>query len=245
MPQSDSDIVFSDAAALLDLVLGTQGIIDQPYDLDKLPRKMMEIERKYRLRKGESVDLAIAEFFSKIGKFLVEKDVVIRRFITFVGVDQYFIVKKHGDEYHFRYRLGANRPPQLTVKFQMTKGSNLVRGEINLNVRYESPERVRAFMGVIVRLGDSCELFSVQQSGNIWILDDPDAGEVEVVVYKSDRVAPSKKVEGFVEIEPLNSKTVAAVIKTIEKYETALGLSGLECKESIADLFRTESQHKD
>lgn len=236
---AQSGLSFSDAAALLDLVLGTQGVIDQPYDLEKLPRKMMEIERKYRLRQEKGVDLAITESLSRIGRFLVESDVVVKRFVTFVGIDQYFIIAKREDEYHFRYRVGANRSPQLSVKFQVTKGSNLVRGEINLNVRYESLERVRAFMGVIARLGDSCELFSVQQSGNIWILDDHDAGEVEVVVYKTDRIAPSQKIEGFVEIEPLNSKSVETVIKAIEKYEVALGLTGLECKESIADLFRT------
>jgi hypothetical protein len=231
---------FSDAAALLDLVIGTQGTIDQLYDLEKLPRKMMEIERKYRLSHERGVDLAITESLSHIGAFLVKTNAVVKRFITFVGIDQYFLITKREDEYHFRYRVGANRSPQLTVKFQVAKGSNLVRGEINLDVRHESPERIRALMGVIARLSDSCELFSVQQSGNIWILDDADVGEVEVVIYKTDRIAPSKKIEGFVEIEPLNSKSVETVIKAIEKYETALGLAGFECKESIADLFRTE-----
>lgn len=236
---SKDGVHFSDAAALLELVLGTQGSMDQLYDLEKLPRKMMEIERKYRLPGAGGVDLAITECLSKIGKFLVQADIDVRRFITFVGVDQYFIIIKGGDEYHFRYRVGANRTPQLTVKFQVTKGSNLVRGEINLDVKRESPERVRAFLGVIGRLGDSCELFSIQQSGNIWILDDAAGGEVEVVVYKVDRITPPNRVQGFVEIEPLNSKSVETVIATIGKYEAALGLTGLQCPESIADLFRT------
>lgn len=232
------DLSFSDAAALFDLVLGTQGVINEPYDLEKLPRKMMEIERKYRLRSEKGVDIAIAEFLSRMGVFLAGKDVALNRFITFVGIDQYYIITRREDEYHFRYRVGANRQPQLAVKFQMVKGSNLVRGEINLDVHREPPERIRAFMGVLTRLGDSCELFSVQQSGNIWILDDADVGEVEVIVYKTDRIAPSKKIEGFVEIEPLNSKNVEAVIAAIEKYAGALDLCGLECGESIADIFR-------
>lgn len=233
-----SDIAFSDAAALLDIVLGTQGALDQIYELERLPRKMMEVERKYRLKRDGSVDLAIAEFFARIGAFLTESGTAIQRFVTFVGVDQYFIITKNQDEYIFRYRMGANRPPELTVKFQITKCSNLMRGEINLSVRYEAPECIRAFMAVIAQLGDTYTLFSVQQSGNIWIVEDPEMGEVEIVVYKTDRVLPSKKVEGFVEIEPRNSSRVEVAVTAIEKYEKALGLAELVCKESVAEIFR-------
>ncbi len=238
MAKGDSSL--SNGSALLDIIRGTiSGEIDDLFDLSKLPRRMMEIERKYRLTEDKGkVDLAIADFLSRFGKFLLEGGIKINRFITFVGVDQYFIVKKNESEFIFRYRVGANRPPQLTVKFQIKKGSNLIRGEINLNIRYEEPERVRAFMAIICSLGDSCQLFAIQQSGNIWNLEEADGNLIEVVVYRVDRVPQAQQVEGFVEIEPLNSKTAEQVVATIDKYEKALGLSNLVCQESIADIFR-------
>ena len=231
---------FSDGSALLDIIRGTiSGEIDELFDLSRLPRKMLEIERKYRLTQDkEKVDVAIAGFLAKFGKFLAEGKAKINKFITFAGVDQYFIVRKNESEYAFRYRVGANRPPQLTVKFQMHKGSNLIRGELNINVRYEEPERIRAFMAVICSLADSYQLFSIQQSGNIWILEEADGNLIEVVVYRVDRVPEAQQVEGFVEIEPLNSKNAEMVVATIDKYEKALELSDLVCAESIADIFR-------
>lgn len=240
MPKGGSS--YSDSSALLDIIRGTiSGEIDELFDLSKLPRKMMEIERKYRLaEKEEDVDIAIARFFSRFGKFLEEKKVKVNKFITFAGVDQYFIVNKNDDEFIFRYRVGANRPPQLTIKFQISKGSNLVRGEINLNVRYEEPEKIRAFMAVICSLGDSHQLFTIQQSGNIWILEEPDGNLIEVVAYKVDKVPVAQQVEGFVEIEPLNSKNAEQVVATIDKFEKALELTSLICKESIADIFRPQ-----
>lgn len=234
------DIVFSDASGLLAILTGTMGKeIDELFDLSELPRKLMEIEKKYRLsRDGECVDLALSMFFSKFGNFLAEGGIIVKKLITFVGVDQYFIVKKNNDEFVFRYRVGANRLPQLTVKFQVNKGSNVVRGEINLNVEHEEPEKVRAFMAAICALGDSYQLFTIQQSGNIWIIEEPDGSLIEIVAYKVAKAPFSQKVEGFVEIEPLNSKNVAQVVAKIEKYEKALGLSDLICEESIADIFR-------
>lgn len=234
------EIGLTDASALLDLVVGTiTGSLQEPFDLSKLPRKMMEIERKYRLPpENQSIDLAITNFMARFGAFLKNQNVSIEKLITFVGVDQYYIIKRKKKESIFRYRLGANRPPQLTVKFQTTQGSNLVRGEINLNVRYEEPEKVRAFMAVICGLADSYQIFAVQQSGNIWITKDAAGNLVEVVAYKTARITPPEKIEVFVEIEPLNSKNIPGVIETIEKYEKALQLGDFACEESIAELFR-------
>lgn len=231
---------FSDTSGLLAILEGTiSGEIDELFDLSKLPRKMIEIERKYRLtEEKDKVDIAIVGFLSRFGKFITDGGITIDKFITFAGVDQYFIVKKNDSEFIFRYRVGANRPPQLTVKFQMKKGSNLIRGEINLNIKYEEPEKVGAFMAVICSLGDAYQLFSIQQSGNIWILKEPDGNLIEVVVYRVDRVPSSQQVEGFVEIEPLNFKNAEQVVATIEKYEKTLGLTNLICEESIADIFR-------
>lgn len=231
----------SDASALLDLVIGSSnGNLDELYDLSALPRKMMEIERKYRLTttRNQETDLAITNFMARFGGFLQNENISIERLITFVGVDQYFIIVKDGKESIFRYRLGANRPPQLTIKFQTTQGSNLIRGEINLNIRYEEPEKVRAFMAVICGLASAYHIFAVQQSGNIWITKDSAGTLVEVVVYKTARITPPEKIEAFVEIEPLNSKNIPGVVETIEKYEKALQLGDFICEKSIAELFR-------
>lgn len=236
--KGDSEL--GDTSALLDIVSGTiTGALGEIFDLSKLPRKMMEIERKYHLTpKDGNVDFAITDFMAHFGKFLKNKNISIEKLITYAGVDQYFIIKKGRNESVFRYRVGVNRPPQLTVKFQTNRGSNLVRGEINLNIRYEEPEKVRAFMAVICGLAASYQIFVVQQSGNIWITKDPEGKLVEVVAYKVSRIAPPGKIEAFVEIEPLNSKNIPGVIATIEKYEKALQLSDFICEESIAELFR-------
>ncbi len=238
MPKAGNSL--SDGLGLLDIIRGTiDGEINQLPDLSKIPRKMMEIERKYRLSEDvRKVDIAIADFLARFGKIITEGGVTVNKFITFVGVDQYFIVKKNLSEYVFRYRVGANRPPELTVKFQQKKGSNLVRGELNLSVKNEDPERVRTFMAVICSLGDSYNLFSIQQSGNIWILKEEDGNMIEVVVYRVDQIPESRQVEGFVEIEPLNSKKIEVVVGTIEKYEKLLELENSICEESIADIFR-------
>lgn len=234
------EVGLSDASALLDLVIGASGEdIDKVFDLSKLPRKMMEIERKYWLTPEDGdIDSAITKFFARFGKFLEKNNIAIEKLITFVGIDQYYIINRSDSEFAFRYRLGANRPPQLTVKFQVDKGSNLVRGELNLNIRYEEPEKVRAFLAVIAKLADTCQIFTVQQSGNIWITKDSEGNLVEVVVYKTARITPPERLEAFVEIEPLNSEKVDQVVRLIARYEKALQLGDFICEESIAELFR-------
>lgn len=229
-----------DTSALLDIISGTiTGSLDELYDLSKLPRKMMEIERKYRLTPEDgNVDLAMTDFMARFGKFQKDQKIAIEKLTPFAGIDQYFIIKKGKNESIFRYRVGVNRPPQLTTKFQVIRGSNLIRGEINLNIRYEEPEKVRAFMAVICGLADSYQIFGITQSGNIWITKSPEGSLVEVVVYKVSRITPPEKLEAFVEIEPLNSKNIPGIIETIEKYEKALQLSDSICEESIAELFR-------
>lgn len=204
------------------------------HDASALEVEMLEVERKYRLTSGQDeVNLAISRFLSRVGRLFEEEAIVIDKFVTFVGIDQYFIVQKGENEFIFRYRMGANRLPELTVKFQITAGSNLVRGEINLNVRYEDPKKIRAFMSVVCRLGDSYEIFSVQQSGNIWIIKEPDENLIEVVVYKTDRIFPSHKVEGFVEIEPLTFKNIEQAVARVGKYEEVLNLGGFVCLDLI------------
>ena len=233
---------FVDASALLELMIEVSGEpLDKLFDLSKTPRKMLEIERKYRLTSdAQSADMAITDFMARFGKFLKDQGISIEKLITFVGIDQYFVIQRNDKESIFRYRLGANRRPQLTVKFQTTQGSNLVRGEINLNIAHEEPEKIRAFMAVICGLADHYQVFAIQQSGNIWITKTPEGTLVEVVAYKVARVTPPEKLEVFVEIEPLNSKNIPGVIETIERYEKALQLENSICEESIAELFRNK-----
>src|SRR5437870_4451876 len=83
--------------------------LSQLVDLDKIPRKMREIERKYLISSSNgSVDAAISSLFARIGKFVEENNLTVASMYTFVGIDQYYIFKKNRREYHFRYRSGAN-----------------------------------------------------------------------------------------------------------------------------------------
>lgn len=230
----------ADAYALLQILIGAaDGDINKPFDLNKLPRKMMEIERKYWLvEEGKSMDWTITNFIWRLMTFFSNQGITIQRLITFVGVDQYYIIQKNGRESVFRYRVGANRPPQLTVKFQTVQGSNEIRGEINLDIRYEEPENVRAFMAVICGLADGFQLFSIQQSGNIWVVNDEKGIMVEIVVYKVASITQPEKIYAFAEIEPLNSENIPGVLVTITRYQNGLKLGKFICKESIAQLFR-------
>ena len=229
---------FQDASGLLALLIGTiNGKIDEPYDLSKLPIKMRETEKKYWLTKEEKVDRAISEFLGKIGKLIYESGALIEHLSTFVGVDQCFVVRKKEARYIFRYRLGANRLPQLTVKFQINKDSNIQRGEINLNMKQEEPEKVRAFLGVICALSDSYNLFTIQQSGNIWTFRDPRGELLELVVYKVADVLNPAKIKAFVEIEALNIENFQQAMELINKYEKLLGVGESVCEKSIAELF--------
>lgn len=212
--------------------------VDELFDLSKLPPKMMEVEKKYRLAKnGDDIDGVISKFFYEFTKFLEEGRITVQKLITYIGVDQYFIIEKNNNRFVFRYRAGADRPPQLTVKFQIKKDSNLVRGEINLDVRREEPEKIRAFMAIICGLGDSYQLFTTRQNGNIWLLKECDENLIEVVVYKISRASSLQQIEAFVEIESLCSKNIEQAMEMIEKYEKGLGLNPFICKESIAEIF--------
>lgn len=232
---------FKDAQALLQILLGvSQGAIGQLYDLSNLPPEQVEFERKYWLDPDHTdPDRALTCFFGKVGDLFTVQSYKVKRLITFVGIDQYWIVNANGqNEFTFRYRLGANRLPQLTVKFQIQKGSNLARAEINLNVTNEHPENIRAFMAVICALSDSRELFSIQQSGNIWMIEGDSGQMFEIVAYKVARIFPPKKSDCFAEIEPYNVIDPEKALQLIHNCEEQLGLSGHICEQSIGELFR-------
>lgn len=213
----------------------------QLIDLDNVPRKMKEVEKKYRFSSDQKrIDYEVSSLFAKIGSLVLQKKLEIVSLTTFVGIDQYFIYESDGREFHFRYRSGANRPPQLTVKYQLNRGSNVSRGEINVDVAQADPSKVRAFMSVIAALAVKPPImFVAQQSGNIWVVNDPISHkEVEIVAYRVRRFAPSL-IEGvFAEIEPLEAHSVEDAFNVIDEYEQALELGPFVCTNSIAELFR-------
>jgi hypothetical protein len=223
---------------LLQIFAGALGSeVNQPFDLSQLPLKLKEIERKYRLtNEPKEVDQAITKFFGRFSRLVEERKVLIKKLLVFVGVDQYFVITKGEKKFVFRFRFSSIRSAELGVKFQIKQGSNLVRGEINLAVKPEQAEKVRAFLAVLCELGDAYKFFTVESDGNIWILQELDGETVEVVAYRAWSSSP-KKIGGFVEIEPLNAKSAEAAIAIIDKYEKALDLSGLVCPESIAEIF--------
>ncbi|HMP67353.1 MAG TPA: hypothetical protein PKA60_01215 [Candidatus Paceibacterota bacterium] len=224
--------------------------LTQLVDLSDVSSETREIERKYRFPSDqEKVDVAVSELFAKVGNFVTRKKHKILNLVTFVGIDQYYIYKVGDREFQFRYRSGANRPPQVTVKYQLTAGSNLARGEINIGVGNTDPSKVRTFMSVLAAMLTTTPIvFAVQQSGNIWIIEDKISnGKVEVVVYRTKRFAPTPYEGVFVEIEPLEFEDVESAINVIKHYESALNLGAMVCEQSIAEMFRpgAESQVKD
>jgi len=233
--------VFSDGAVLLDILLGmADGDMSQLYDLSKLKSGMVEIERKYYLPEtpNRTADEAVVRFLGAFGAAFASDHVTIERCVPFVGIDQYFLMYKQDDTFTFRYRLGANRRPQLTVKLRTGGDPHECRGEINLDVSNVHPETVRAFMAVVCRVAERYQNFFVQQSGMLCIVHDASFRKnVEVVVYKVHRSQPREKTLAFVEIEPYEPDNVTQALSIIEFYEKELKLDGHECHESVAELF--------
>lgn len=201
---------------------------------------MFEIEKKFRLPEdGVSIDEQMNDLFTRIGGMIKRRKLKVKKVINFVGIDQYYVfTTTDGAVFNFRYRSGANRPPQLTVKFK-TSGSNLVRGEINLKVDTTSPENIRAFMSVIAVMTPSPPVvFAIRQSGIIWIVEDVRTQEsVEIVAYKVERMSGDPISRTFVEIEALNPKDQNSALALISKYEKVLQLSEHVCSQSISEMF--------
>lgn len=224
--------------------LNKDGGLTQLIDLSMLAcnSNMIEIERKYKLpTTNESINHELAMLFAKVGGFVVKKKLRVLKLTNFVGIDQYYIFEApSGDEYHFRYRSGANRPPQLTVKYQLKHGSNLARGEINVKVDTATPDSVRAFMSVIAVM--TCKkpiTFANQQSGQIWIVCDPKTNQkVEIVVYRVRRITQTELHGAFAEIETLGVSDVGLATSIIDRYEAGLKLRNRRCPQSIAEMFR-------
>ncbi len=221
--------------------------LTQLIPLESIPQKMHEVEKKYWIRRqgGYSLDAAISATFGQV-------DAVIRRnklganlkVETFVGIDQYYIFTVDEKEYHYRYRSGANRQPQLTVKYQAIAGSNLDRGEVNIPIESAHPDGVRAFMSVVAAMFSKPPItFAIQQSGQIWILTDTASKrKVEIVVYRvyrsRDNENSPRYEAAFIEIEPLKFPIAKEALDIIERYEVALSLKAQACPQSIAELFR-------
>lgn len=105
----------------------------------------------------------------------------------------------------------------------------------------EDPENIRAFMAIICSLSSSYELFSIQQSGNIWIIEEPGGQELEIVAYKVARIFPPEQADCFAEIEPYHTRNIELALTIIDRYEKLLGLTGHICEQSIGELFRPSS----
>jgi len=209
-------------------------------DLLSIPQKMREIERKYLFPViNGSVDNAMTSLFALIGSYVTSHRLNISM-TTFVGIDEYWIFIVRRGEFHFRYRSGANRPPQLSVKYRLSRLSNTVRGELNLGIDMTDPDIVQGFMKVVETLARVKPIrFTIQQSGNIWTLQEPDRDRaIEIVAYKVHRFEPSEIDGAFAEIEAVHFPTAEAAIDRIAHYERAFKLRSYECKQSIAELFR-------
>lgn len=235
MKQSEFDFQTPKLLQIFASVLGND--LSQPFDLSKTPLRLSEVEKKYKLTSQPTeINAAITRFFGRLSRLVEENKLVINKLLVFVGVDQYFVITKGEKKFVFRFRFSAVRGSELGVKFQIKQGSNLVRGEINLSVKPQQAEKVKAFLAVLCELGDSYKFFTVESDGNIWIIEEPNGALLEVVAYRAWSRS-SKKIDGFVEIEPLNVKSTESAIATIERYEKALELNGLVCPESIAEIF--------
>jgi hypothetical protein len=240
---------FADSDTLLNILIDMAGgSLNTPLDLSSLAHGMFEQEGKFKLTgpAGE-VDKPMLDFFAKLSSFASEDtNIKLIRSVTFVGVDQYYIVKNpNGKVYTFRYRVGANRTPMLEIKWKTSKKSTELRGEIPLSVKDSSFKAVCALLEVVCDIASWSKRFTVQQSGNIWTFhNEPTNSDVEVVCYKVANVVKEgtkQHVELLAEIEPLGPKRkpedVIQGTKIIDYFALGLGITELRRQESVATIM--------
>lgn len=213
--------------------------------LTNLSSGQKEVERKYELRKkGVAGRTLFSEAVVLVGSKLEKIGVVSQSIcVPFNGIDMYWILRGHdGQERIVRYRAGSERPPELTTKYQLRRGSNEIRGEINLDVSATSPNTVRLHVALMADLAKSCKSFAIKQQGNIWKI--PNAygpGDIEIVAYRVERFLPTVQEGVFIEIEAIGCVSDEQALSAVSKYEALFGLKGKECPRSIAELFRPKS----
>lgn len=229
---------FPEGAALLRMLFrDTNGELGRVFDLQNIPPPQMEIERKYELTGTEDIEERMASLCDQIGP-LAKKLGWRRRQTVFSGVDQYYVVTVPGFEAIFRHRFSANVPAELSVKIQIKRGKNTIRGEFPLILPDSNTQDVRAFMAVVCRLASprKSKHFCVHQSGVFWTLSNPSGVRTEIVAYKVGRVSePASRV--FVEIEPKEFDNPEQALQIIGRFETALQLKKMRCDKSIAEMF--------
>lgn len=232
----------TDGADLLFQILGGEHNIGRLLDLTKLPSRMLEVEHKFRLPEvnGRS-DGGLLFFTARLGPYLDERKAEIRYSAPFVGIDQYYTVESYDNlKVSFRFRLGANKPPELTAKFAVGDNGNEVRGEINLDVSNNKVDSIRGMLTLITKLAKSSSQFAVRQDGLLVQVFDPEHGLLEIVNYRVGGVYPPRPQIPFVEIES-KARDVEAALLGVEVYAKGLGLTDMRCEQSIAELFAQDT----
>lgn len=224
---------------LLVKILGGKESIGTLVDLDDLPPKLHEIERKYRLKENGLGDGGMLEFSARLFPFFGERKVRLDTSAPFTGIDEYYVVESRENELRttFRYRVGANKLPELTAKFKRAGESNEVRGEVNLDVSNNKPHEVRTMLTLICGFAETVRTFSVRQDGTVWAVFDPELGKLEIVGYRVGGMNPHKPSITLAEIEPRGFSDPEEALHMIDVYEKGLGFSKQRCNESIAELF--------
>lgn len=228
----------TDGADLLFQLLGGSENIGKLLDLSRLPMKMLEIEHKYRLPTDRQADGGLLVFVTRLAPYLKARNATVRHSSPFVGIDQYYLVESHeGMKVTFRYRLGANKPAELTAKFAIGENGNVVRGEISLDVsNNRSPESIRGILTLITKLAKHSTQFAIRQDGIVMRVHDLEFGELEIVNYQVVGISPVKPSIAFVEIES-KARDIESALRAIRAYEDGLGFTDLRCEESISELF--------
>lgn len=229
----------TDGAELLFHVMGQPETLGVPFNLAQLPPKMQEAERKYHLQpQNGHNDGGSLRFAASLHSLTEARRAKIVKDVPFDGIDEYYRVKKSSTEQIvLRYRVGSNRMPQLTMKFKLLQDSNEVRGELNLDVRNNEPETVRALLTAFSQFAGEGTQFAIRQTGLFWVIKDPEVGVVEVVCYRVSGINPQKPMRYFAEVEATQWSEIDTAIHALETYEQGLKLSSQRCTQSIAELF--------
>ena len=92
---------FKDVTTLLRLLTGSfRGAdLNQLLDLTQLPPRLMEVEKKYRLGRGEKGSFAYLEFLAGLSRFFRRKQMAIVDHLVFSGLDQYFVLQRRREEF--------------------------------------------------------------------------------------------------------------------------------------------------
>jgi len=223
-------------AELLVSLLGGPDAIGRPFDLRKLPPSMVEPEEKFETTSHTlHNDGGHTAFAARLMPVIEERHAHITHFGPFVGIDDYLSVRgSRGTTVHYRLRVGINKPPELTAKFELEQG-HAFRGEVTLDVSGNDIKQIRAMLALMRQLAAYSQQFAVMQSGMLWFVHDPEFGLLEVVSYVVSGIHPKRHPRSFVEVES-HDHDVERGMRGVKAYAAQLGLTQ-PCSESVADMF--------